>query len=105
LKPAKLRPWAEEDLVEAARHYGQQGGVILGERLFDSAVAALKSIEQMPAIGSPRLALLCEIPALRSWRIKGFPMQWFYFEGESHLDVVRLLGDRQDIATLLTGAD
>jgi len=48
---------------------------------------------------------LCEIPALRSWRIKGFPMQWFYFEGESHLDVVRLLGDRQDIAILLTGAD
>lgn len=32
-------------------------------------------------------------------------MQWFYFEAENHLDVVRLLGDRQDIATLLTGAD
>ena len=96
---------AEEDLVEAARHYGQQGGVILGERLFDSAVAALKSIEQMPSMGSPRLGVSCEIPALRGWRIKGFPMQWFYFEAENHLDVVRLLGDRQDISTHLTGAD
>ncbi len=29
-------------------------------------------------------------------------MQWLYFEASDHLDVVRLLGDRQDIIAVLT---
>ena len=102
MKPAKLRPLAEDDLVDGARHDAREGGVALGERMFDAALAALKPIQRMPAIGSPRLGLLCDIPGLRSWRVKGFPMQWLYFEAEDHLDVVRLLGDRQDIAAILT---
>ena len=105
MKPAKLRPLAEEDLVDAARHYAHEGGVALGERMFDAALAALKPIQRMPAMGSPRLGQLCEIPGLRSWRVKGFPMRWLYFEAEDHLDVVRLLGDRQDIAAILTAQD
>ena len=52
-------------------------------------------------MGSPRLGQLCEIPGLRSWRVIDFPMQWLYFEAEDHLDVVRLLGDRQDIVAVL----
>ena len=100
MKPAKLRPLAEEDLVQAARHYAKEGGVALGEKMFDAALAALKPIQRMPAMGSPRLGPLCEIPGLRSWRVTGFPMQWLYFEAEDHLDVVRLLGDRQDIAAI-----
>ena len=105
MKPAKLRPLAEDDLVDGARHDAREGGVALGERMFDAALAALKPIQRMPAIGSPRLGLLCDIPGLRSWRVKGFPMQWLYFEAEDHLDVVRLLGDRQDIAAILTAED
>ncbi|MBT2304191.1 type II toxin-antitoxin system RelE/ParE family toxin [Variovorax paradoxus] len=86
---------AEDDLVEAARHYAREGGVALGERMFDAALAALKPIRRMPAMGSTRPGLLCEIPDLRAWRVKGFPMQWLYFAAEDHLDVIRLLGDRQ----------
>ncbi len=104
MKPAKLRPLAEEDLVDAAHHYAQAGGKALGERMFVAALAALKPIQRMPAMGSPRLGLLCDVPGLRSWRVKEFPMQWLYFEAEDHLDVVRLLGDQQDIAAIL-GAD
>jgi toxin ParE1/3/4 len=102
LKRARLRPLAEEDLVAAARHYAQEGGLSLAERMFDAALAALKPIERMPSIGSPRLGYLCEIPGLRSWRVTDFPMQWLYFEAEDHLDVVRLLGDRQDIVAILS---
>lgn len=105
MKRARLRPLAEEDLVQAARHYAQAGGLSLGERMFDAALGALKPIQRMPAAGSPRLDLLCEIPGLRSWRVKGFPMLWLYFEAEDHLDVIRLLGDRQDIAAILTADD
>ena len=102
MKPAALRPTAEDDLIEEARHYAREGGVDLGERMFDAAVEALKPIERMPGIGSPRLGQLCDIPGLRSWRVTGFPVQWFFFEADDHLDVVRLLGDRQDIIAILT---
>ncbi len=105
MKTARLRPLAEQDLTEAARYYAQTGGLALGERLFDAALAALKSVERMPAIGSPRLGLMCDIPGLRSWRVDGFPVLWLYFEADDYLDVVRLLGERQDIAALLTAKD
>ena len=105
MKPAKLRPLAEQDLVDAAHHYAQSGGRALAGRMFDAALAALEPIQRMPAMGSPRLGQLCEIPGLRSWRVTGFPMQWLYFEAEAHLDVVRLLGDRQDIAAILSTTD
>jgi toxin ParE1/3/4 len=105
LKPAHLRPRAEADLVEVARYYAQEGGLDLGERVFDAALAALESIERMPSMGSPRLGQLCDLPGLRSWRVRGFPIQWLYFEAPGHLDVVRLLGDRQDILAILEDGD
>jgi len=105
LKPARLRPRAEIDLVEAARHYAQDGGVALGERVFDAALAALEPIERMPSMGSPRLGQLCDVPGLRSWRVTEFPMQWLYFEAADHLDVVRLLGDREDMLAILKNDD
>lgn len=102
VKPAHLRPQAEADLVEAARHHAKEGSIELAERMFDEALAALERIERVPAMGSPRLGQLCEIPGLRSGRVKGFPMQWLYFEADDHLDVVRLVGDRQDILAILS---
>jgi toxin ParE1/3/4 len=101
LKPARLRPQAENDVVEMASYYAREGGMALAERAFDAAIAALEPIQRMPRMGSPRLGELCEIPSLRSWRVTGFPMQWFYFETDDYLDVVRLLGDRQDILSIL----
>jgi toxin ParE1/3/4 len=103
LKRAKLRPLAERDLVETVQYYVQAGDRALGERFFEAALAALEPIQRMPAMGSPRLGKLCDIPRLRAWRVTGFPVQWFYFEAPDHLDVVRLLGERQDIAAVLRG--
>ena len=101
MKRAHLRPKAEADLLEATRHYAKEGSVALAERMFDAAIAALAHIERNPGMGSLRLGQLCEIPGLRSWRVADFPMQWLYFEADDHLDVVRLLGDRQDILAIL----
>jgi toxin ParE1/3/4 len=102
LKPAWLRPRAEQDLIEGARYYAQEGGAALGEQMFDAALKALEPIQRMPGLGSPRLGQLCEIAGLRSWRVAGFPMQWLYFEATNHLNVIRLLGDRQDIIAILS---
>ena len=102
MKRAYLRPQAEADLLEATRHYAAEGSAKLAGRMFDAVISAFEPIERMPGMGSPRLGQLCEIPGLRSWRVAGFPMQWLYFEAEDHLDVVRLLGDRQDIIAILS---
>ena len=73
-------------------------------RLVVATNAALDKLELEPGIGSPTLGKDLGIPDLRSWRVTGFPLLWFYFERDDHLDVVRLLGERQDIATILTGS-
>lgn len=102
MKRVALRPQAQDDLVEAADHYRTVGNRTLAIRMVDAALAALDVVAEQPAIGSPRLGQVCEIPGLRSWRVRGFPMQWFYFERSDLIDVVRLLGDRQDIISILT---
>lgn len=104
MKRARLRPQAEEDLVETARYYAKVGGSELGLKMFETAVAALDPIQRTPGIGSSRLGELCEVPGLRSWGVPGFPLRWFYFEADDHLDVARLLGDRQDIVAILGDA-
>ena len=47
------------------------------------------------------LASRLAIPGLRTWQVKNFPLPWFYFERDDHLDVVRLQGERQDVAAIL----
>jgi toxin ParE1/3/4 len=101
LKRIALRPQAQDDLVEAAGHYRTAGNAALAVRMVDAALASLDVVARQPGIGSPRLGHLCGIPGLRSWRVRGFPMQWFYFERADLIDVVRLLGDRQDIIRIL----
>lgn len=55
LKPVRLRPQAEADLVTAAQYDAKEGGEDLAERVFDTALKALDPAERMPAIGPPRL--------------------------------------------------
>lgn len=98
---AQLRPLAEDDLVERTRFYRSQGGDEPGARFFDAALAALRTIERMPDIGSLRIGEISDINGLRSHRITGFPCGWFYFARTDHLDVVRLLAYAQDLPSLL----
>lgn len=103
MKPAELRPLAGEDLVERARYYVEAGGGELGRRIFAAATDALRSAESMPGIGSPAIGELIEVPGLRRVGVAGFPCGWFYLERDDHLDVVRLLADRQHLHSLLGG--
>lgn len=101
MKPAELRPLAETDLVERTRHYRGAGGSELGTRFFDAAIAALRSIEEAPGIGSPKIGELIGVPEVRRMAVHGFPCGWLYIERPHILDVVRLLADRQEVAVLL----
>ena len=102
---ARLRPSAEADLIDKTAHDRSVGGNKLAERFFDSALASVRSIERMPGIGSPLVGEMCDIPGLRSCPVKGFPIHWYYFIAEDHLDVVRLLADAQDRPTILSRTD
>jgi toxin ParE1/3/4 len=102
---AWLRPRAEADLIARTSYYCSVGGGDLGRRFFDAALATLRSVERMPGIGSPLVGELSDIPALRSCRVKGFPVRWYYLTAEDHLDVVRLLADAQDLPAILQTED
>jgi len=101
LKPAVLRPQALLDQQGEVRYYRKQGGARLAVKLAKASNEALDQLELEPGMGSPTLGKLLGIPGLRTWRVAKFPLLWCCFERKDHLDVVRLLGERQDIATLL----
>lgn len=101
MKPAILRPQARRDQEAEVRYYRGHAGSKVAVRLVTATNVALDQIELEPGIGSPVLGKILDIPGLRTWRVKKFPLLWCYFERADHLDVVRLLGERQDIAAIL----
>ncbi len=101
MKRAHLRPQALADRKDAARYYRLEASTHIAEEMVAATRKALDQIGANPGIGSPRIGQELGIPGLRSWRVSGFPLIWFYFEREDCLDVVRLLGERQDILSIL----
>ena len=97
---AWLRSQAETDLIATARYYRSAGGDALGERFFDSALAAIRSLRRGPYMGSTAIGEMCHIPGLRSRSVKKFPVGWYYFVADRLLDVVRLLSDVRDLPPL-----
>ena len=105
MRPAVLRPQALRDQQGEVRHYRKEGGTRVAVKLANATNAALDQIELDPGIGSPKigelLGKLLGIPGLRTWRVAKFPLLWCCFERGDQLDVVRLLGERQNIAAIL----
>jgi len=101
MKPSRLRPQARRDRLAEIRHYREAGGARLAETLVLATEHALDLLERQPGMGSPTLGQRLGIPTVRSWRVAGFPLMWFYLERSNHLDIIRLLGERQDVLTIL----
>jgi len=101
LKPAVLRPQALRDQQGEVRYYRKEGGTRLAVKVAKATNEALDQVELEAGMGSPRLGKLLGIPGLRTLRVGKFPLLWCYFERGDHLDVVRLLGERQDILAIL----
>ena len=96
IKPYVLRPEAREDRRAEVRYYRQEAGAAVAEKLLEAMAQALEELSRNPSIGSPTLGQLLGIEALRTWRLHGFPLTFWYFERAEHIDVVRLVGQRQD---------
>ena len=101
MKPAALRPQADADLIERTRYDLEAGGAELAESFFDASIDALRAIEATPGLGSPWIGALLGLDGLRRIGIAGFPCGWIYLERQEVLDVIRLVADRQDLASAL----
>jgi toxin ParE1/3/4 len=99
--PTRLRTRAETDLIERTQYYRGVGGDQLASSFFDAAARALRRIERTSGIGSQAVGEICDVPGLRSYGIRGFPVRWYYFVADAHVDVVRQLADAQDLTTIL----
>ena len=102
MKPAVLRPQALRDQHGEVRYYRKEGGIRVALKVAKATNDALDQIELEPGMGSPTLGKQLGIPGLRTWRVAKFPLLWCCFEHRAHLDVVRLLGERQDIAAIFS---
>lgn len=101
MKPAVLRPRAVRDQQGEVRYYRKKGGARLAVKVAKATNEALDQVELEAGMGSRRLGDLLGIPGLRTSRVGKLPLLWCYFERRFHLDVVRLLGERQDILAIL----
>ncbi len=96
MKPYALRPQAREDRRNEVRYYRREAGVKVAARLVAALQRALRELENQPAIGSPTLGQQMGLAGMRTWRVDGFPLTFWYFERETHIDIARLVGQRQD---------
>ena len=101
----RLRPLAEDDLLDRTRYYRREAGDEVAVRFFDSAIESLDAIGASPGLGSPLVGERCGVPGLRWRRIVGFPCGWYYFFVGQRVDVVRLLADMQDLGRMLGGSE
>ena len=101
MKSARLRTKAKQDLAAEVAYYRREAGTLVAQRLRRAAQDALERLELDPAIGSPALGKTLGVEGMRVWRIEGFPLSLWYFEREDHVDVARLVGQRQDWGGIL----
>ena len=101
MKVALLRAKARSDLRHQLAYYRREASERVALQLRAAAESSLRFLEQHPGVGSPTLGKELGIDSLRTWAITGFPLVWLYLEHPAHLDVVRLLGQQQDLAALL----
>ena len=96
IKPYVLRPQAREDRRAEVSYYRQEAGAAVAGKLVKAMAKALQDLERNPSIGSPTLGKLLGIAALRTWRLQGFPLTFWYFERAELIEVIRLVGQRQE---------
>lgn len=110
MKPCVLRPAAREDRRHEVRYHRTKAGEGTALRQVAALQEALLQLSRDPGIGSPAIGQTLDVDGLRSWRLNGFPLSLWYFERDSHVDVVRLVGQRMealwiDIDVLERGSD
>ena len=105
VKPIVPRELANHDINEIIGYY-------LGESAEQAAYGFINALEEAyahigrhPATGSPRYAHELNLPGLRFWPLSRYPHLVFYVERPDHIDVWRVLHDKQDIPQWMVQID
>ena len=96
-KPAVFRERAQRDIDETVGHYLAEAGLAVALDFIDALEDACRRIGEQPAGGPPRYAHELDIPGLRYRTVRRFPHLVFYVEGETGIDVWRVLHGARDI--------
>ncbi len=96
MKPIRLAPKARDDRRHEVRYYRGHAGPRVALDLVDALERAFSTLQAHPAIGSPLLGRELGLPDLRTWTVDGFPLTIWYVERRASVDVVRIVGQRQD---------
>ena len=91
-----MYPQAREDRRNQVRYYSKGAGAKVAARLVAALRKALQDLERQPRIGSPTLGHELCLDGMRTWTVDGFAASLWYFERETHVDVARLVAQRQD---------
>lgn len=96
-KPVVLRERAQQDIDGAVEHYLAEAGRAVALDLIDALQDTCRRIGERPASGSPRYAHELDIPGLRVLPVGKFPYLVFYVDGETNIDVWRVLHGARDV--------
>jgi toxin ParE1/3/4 len=96
VKPVRLRPRARQDRRDEVRYYRDEAGPRVAARQVKALQRALDTLEENPGIGSPALGREIGVDGMRTWPVDAFPLAFWCFEREAYVDIVRLVGQRQD---------
>lgn len=101
MKPSLFRPAAKQDVRDTVRYYRREAGEQVALRLVAHFERERRLLERHPGVGSLRIGQELGLARLRTWRVKGFPLLLVYVERDDYVDVIRVLGERQDVLAIL----
>jgi toxin ParE1/3/4 len=105
VKPVVPRELANTDIDRNIAYYLVEATEQAAYGFIDALEAAFSHIGHHPATGSPRYAHELNLPGLRFWPLTRYPYLVFYVERPDHIDVWRVLHDKQDIPAWMTLSD
>lgn len=79
-KPVIPRRIAQRDVEDAIDCYLKEASALVAEGFVDALEQACAHIAGHPATGSPRYAHELDLPGVRSWPLKHYPLLVFYVE-------------------------
>ena len=78
MKSCFLRPQAQEDRKNEARHCRAEAGTQVAHRLVEALRQAQSELSRHPGIASLVLGPEFGLPGMRTWRISGFRSSLWY---------------------------
>ena len=101
MKPLLQRKAAQHDINDAFERYLQDANEAIALRFLAALDSLFSQLSTFPASGSNRYADALAIDGLRDAVTLRFPYIVFYFEREQHVDIVRVLHQERDLASLI----